>query len=143
MENLGFGKSDLSFGECKYVRKNLHYTKTALVFLRDYFLEETIINVMADIAINIPITILVVKASPNTKVPTRIAVIGSNTPSTEAFVAPIFRVESAKVAVETIVGKIASPSKLNQSQAVSIPLVMFPSDKAIFARNTTAPTDKA
>ena len=34
----------------------------------------------------------VVSASPNTKVPISIAVIGSNTPSTDAFVAPMFLV---------------------------------------------------
>lgn len=45
---------------------------------------------------------------PNISVPTRIAVIGSNTPSTEALVAPIFRVAIANVAVETMVGNIAN-----------------------------------
>lgn len=108
----------------------------------DYLLVEIIIKVIANIAINIPITILLVSASPNTNVPTSIAVIGSKTPSTDAFVAPIFRVESAKVAVDTMVGKIASPTKLNQSKAVSIPVVIFPEEKAIFTRNTTAPTNK-
>ena len=48
-------------------------------------------------------TMFVVSGSPNIIVPTRIAVIGSNTPSTDAFVAPILRVAIASVAVETII----------------------------------------
>ena len=40
-----------------------------------------------------------VSASPKTTVPTRIAVIGSKTPNTEAFVAPIFLVALAKCAM--------------------------------------------
>ena len=56
-----------------------------------------------------PITMFEVKGSPNISVPTRMAVIGSNTPSTEAFVAPILRVAMASVAVETIVGSSANP----------------------------------
>lgn len=38
---------------------------------------EIIINMMANMAINIPMMILFVRASPKTNVPTRIAVIGS------------------------------------------------------------------
>ncbi len=49
-----------------------------------------------------PTTIFVVNASPKTRVPTRIAVIGSNTPSMEAFVAPMLRVAMANVAVDII-----------------------------------------
>jgi len=55
-------------------------------------------------AMPMPRIMFVVKGSPNISVPTRIAVIGSKTPSTEALVAPIFRVAMANVAVETIVG---------------------------------------
>ncbi len=77
-----------------------------------YLLVEIIINVTATIAIKIPTTIFVVNASPKTRVPTRIAVIGSNTPSTEAFVAPMLRVAMANVAVDIIVGKIAKPIRL-------------------------------
>ena len=51
-----------------------------------------IINVTATIEIRIPAMILVVSASPKTNVPTRIAVIGSKTPNTEALVAPMFLV---------------------------------------------------
>ena len=40
-------------------------------------------------AMPMPRTIFVVKGSPNISVPTRMAVIGSKTPSTEAFVAPL------------------------------------------------------
>ena len=60
-------------------------------------------KVTATIDIRIPITMLEVRASPNTNVPTRIAVIGSNTPNTDAFVAPMFLVAIARVAVDTIV----------------------------------------
>ena len=63
-------------------------------------------------AITMPRTMLVVRASPKTSVPTRIAVIGSNTPSTDALVAPILRVAIANVAVDIIVGKIAKPTRL-------------------------------
>ena len=55
-------------------------------------------------AMPIPKRMFVVKGSPNISVPIRIAVIGSNTPNTEALAAPIFRVAMANVAVETIVG---------------------------------------
>ena len=80
-----------------------------------YLFVEIIINVTAIIAIKIPTTIFVVSASPKKSVPTRIAVIGSNTPSTEALVAPILRVEMASVEVDTIVGKTAKPIRLPQA----------------------------
>ena len=60
---------------------------------------------------------------PKTKVPTRMAVIGSNTPKTDALVAPMLRVAMASVAVETMVGKMASPTKLSQSSLLSMPAV--------------------
>jgi len=69
-------------------------------------------------AMPMPTTMLVVRGSPNINVPTRMAVIGSKTPSTEAFVAPILRVAMARVAVETIVGSRAKPTKLSQSPPV-------------------------
>ena len=59
-----------------------------------------IMNVMATIDITMPTTMLVVSASPKTTVPTRMAVTGSKTPSTDALVAPMFRVATASVAVE-------------------------------------------
>ena len=90
-----------------------------------------------------PTTILVVSGSPNISVPTRMAVIGSKTPSTEAFVAPILRVAMARVAVETMVGSSAKPTKFNQSPLVVMPAVMAVSEKAIFPKNTTAPTVRA
>ena len=52
-----------------------------------------------------PQTIAGVSGSPKAIVPTRIAVIGSNTPNTDAFVAPILRVATASVPVEIIVGE--------------------------------------
>lgn len=63
-----------------------------------------IMNVTATMAIQMPVIIFVVSGSPNIRVPTRIAVIGSNTPNTDALVAPIFLVAMARVAVETMVG---------------------------------------
>ena len=103
----------------------------------------TIINTIAAIESRIPMTTLVVKASPKTSVPTRMAVIGSNTPSTEAFVAPILRVAMANVAVETIVGKRARPMRFIQAIPPSMPVVMPPSENRIFVRKTMAPTVSA
>ena len=82
-----------------------------------------------------PRTMLEVKGSPKISVPTRIAVIGSKTPSTEAFVAPILRVAMASVAVEMIVGSSANPTKLSQSPLVVMPAVIAVSEKAIFPKN--------
>ena len=78
-----------------------------------------------------PRRMFVVKGSPNISVPIRIAVIGSNTPNTEALVAPIFRVAMANVAVETMVGKRAKPAKFSQSPPVVIPAEIGASDKDI------------
>ena len=80
-------------------------------------------KVIAPIANSMPTMIFVVNASLKTIVPTRIAVIGSNTPNTEAFVAPILRVANANVAVEIIVGNMASPTRFSQSLAQSMPAV--------------------
>ena len=73
---------------------------------------ETIMNMIAAIVRIIPITTFTVMLSPKAIAPTRIAVTGSNTPRTEALVAPIMRVAMARVAVETIVGRRASPTRL-------------------------------
>ena len=102
-----------------------------------------IINVTATIAIEIPTMIFVVSGSPNITVPTTIAVIGSNTPSTEAFVAPMLREAMASVAVETMVGNSASPTRFSQSIPVVIPAVMAVSELMIFPMKTTAPTVSA
>ena len=91
-------------------------------------------------AMPIPKRMFVVKGSPNISVPIRIAVIGSNTPSTEALVAPIFRVAMANVAVETMVGKRAKPAKFSQSPPVVIPAEIAVSEKVILPKNTIAPT---
>lgn len=99
-----------------------------------------IINVTAAMAMQIPIIIFVVKGSPNTSVPMRIAVMGSKTPSTDAFVAPIFRVAIAKVAVDTIVGRIAKPKIFIQLEVLEIPVVIDVSVKNILIRKTIAPT---
>ena len=77
-------------------------------------------NVTAAVAIAIPTTIFGVRASPNTSVPTRMAVIGSNTPRTDALVAPILRVATASVAVDTIVGNNASPTRYSNDMVTYI-----------------------
>ena len=74
-----------------------------------------IIKVMAAMESKIPTMIFVVSASPKTMVPIRMAVMGSKTPSTEALVAPIFRVAIANVAVETTVGRRARPTRFIQA----------------------------
>ena len=104
---------------------------------------EIIINVMAVIASRIPMIIFVVRVSPKTIVPTRMAVIGSNTPKTEALVAPIFRVAIANVAVETIVGSKARPIRFNHAPFPSMPVVIGASESVIFIKKITAPTVRA
>ena len=94
-------------------------------------------------AMQMPTTMLVVSGSPNINVPTKIAVIGSKTPNTEAFVAPILRVAMASVAVETMVGNRANPTKFSQSPPEVMPTVIAVSEKAILPKNTTAPTVRA
>ena len=94
-------------------------------------------------AMQMPTTILVVSGSPNINVPTKMAVIGSKTPSTEAFVAPILRVAMASVAVDTMVGSNAKPTKLSQAEPPSIPAVIVVSENRIIPKNTIAPTLKA
>ena len=91
-------------------------------------------------AMPMPRRMFVVKGSPNISVPIRIAVIGSNTPSTEALVAPIFRVAMANVAVETMVGNSAKPTKFSQSPPVVIPAEIAVSEKDILPQKTIAPT---
>ena len=55
-------------------------------------------KVTATVAITMPMMMLSVRASPKTKVPTRMAVIGSNTPKTDALVAPMLRVAMGSAA---------------------------------------------
>ena len=76
-------------------------------------------NVMAAIVRTMPVMTLVVTGSPNAMAPTRMAVIGSKTPRTDAFVAPIRRVATARVAVDTIVGRTARPVRLAQAETLS------------------------
>ena len=111
-----------------------------LRFSKSYRFVAEIINVTAITEILIPNMMLVVSGSPNTRVPTSIAVIGSNTPSTDALVAPILRVAMARVAVETRVGNNASPIRLSQSWLVDIPAVIGVSANMICAKNTIDPT---
>ena len=107
-----------------------------------YLFVEIIMNITANMAINMPMMMLLVSASPKTKVPTRMAVIGSNTPSTEAFVAPIFRVATANVAVDTIVGRMASPIRLSQARLLSMPAIISVFDRKMRERNMVAPTNR-
>ena len=86
---------------------------------------------------------LVVSASPKTNVPTRIAVIGSKTPNTEAFVAPMFLVAIAKVAVDTIVGRTASPMRLTQAVPPSSPVMSSAPESEHLVKKTTVPTSRA
>lgn len=88
----------------------------------NYCLESEITNETAIIEIMIPVIMFHVSGSPNIMVPTRIAVTGSNTPSTDALVAPILRVATARVDVETIVGNKASPKRLAHAAAPEMPL---------------------
>ena len=91
-------------------------------------------------AMLIPTIILIVNGSPNISVPTSIAVIGSNTPNTDAFVAPMLRVANASVAVDTMVGKMANPSRLNHDPTPSIPFIIVTSESNILSRKIIAPT---
>ena len=102
-----------------------------------------IINVTATTEIKMPVMMFVVSASPNTTVPTRIAVIGSKTPKTEAFVAPIFLVAIAKVAVETIVGRIASPMRLIHDIPPSSPVKSSAPDNEHLVKKTIVPVNRA
>ena len=100
-------------------------------------------KVTATTEIRMPVMMLVVSASPNTKVPTRIAVIGSKTPKTDAFVAPMFLVAIARVAVETIVGKMASPMRLNHAIPPSSPVMSSAPDIEHLVKKTIVPTSSA
>lgn len=108
-----------------------------------YRLVTVIMNVTATMAMEMPTMMLVVSGSPNISVPTMMAVMGSNTPSTEALVAPMLREAMARVAVETMVGSRASPTRLSQSAPVVIPAVIAVSELRIFPIKTIAPTMSA
>ena len=102
-----------------------------------------IIKVTATIEIRIPAIMFAVSASPKTNVPTRIAVIGSKTPNTDAFVAPMFLVAIARVAVETIVGRIASPMRFIHAIPDSSPVMRSAPDIEHLVKKTTVPTSSA
>ena len=90
-------------------------------------------------AMPMPRIMFVVKGSPNISVPTRMAVIGSNTPSTEAFVAPILRVAMASIAVDTTVGNRANPTKQTSQKVHSFSqthqTVRFLSESSFYPSN--------
>ena len=90
-----------------------------------------------------PVMMFAVSASPKTTVPTRIAVNGSKTPNTEAFVAPMFLVAIAKDAVDTIVGRTARPMRLNQDITPSSPDMSSVPESEHLVKNTTVPTIRA
>ena len=102
-----------------------------------------IMKVTAMMAIRMPIMMLGVSASPNTSVPTNIAVMGSKTPNTDAFVAPMLRVAMARVAVDMMVGSMASPTRLPQDDRFSTPVVISPPLIIVFPRNIAVPTSSA
>ena len=108
-----------------------------------YRLVTVIIKITAITEIKMPVMMLVVSASPNIRVPTSMAVIGSKTPNTEALVAPIFLVAIAKVAVETIVGRIASPMRLTHAIPPSSPVMSSVPDIEHLVMKTTVPTNRA
>lgn len=58
---------------------------------------------------------------------------------TDALVAPMFREAMARVAVETMVGNRASPTRLSQSAPVVIPAVMAVSELMIFRETRLLP----
>ena len=96
-------------------------------------------KVTAAIESNIPTTIGVVSGSPKANVPTNIAVTGSKTPSTLAFVGPILRVAMARVAVENVVGNMAKPMRLPQAPMSASPDKMEVPEQATQKPKTTVP----
>ena len=100
-------------------------------------------NDTAAMAMPMPRTMFVVSGSPKKSVPTRMAVIGSKTPSTEAFVAPMLRVAIASEAVDTMVGNTANPVTHSQSRPVATHSMSGVPAITIFVMNTTAPTVRA
>lgn len=88
-------------------------------------------KMMAAMAMEMPTMMLVVMGSLKAIVPTMMAVIGSKTPSTDAFVAPILRVDSASVAVEMMVGKMARPTKQNHADEPLMPVVKSLGDRSV------------
>ena len=108
-----------------------------------YRLVTIIIKVTATIEIRMPVMMFAVSSSPKTNVPTRIAVIGSKTPKTEAFVAPMFLEAIAKDAVDTIVGRTARPMRLIQAIPPSSPATSSVPESEHLVRKTTVPTSRA
>lgn len=92
---------------------------------------------MAAIVSTSPITIKPFIGSPIASTPTIIAVTGSLTPKTEAFVGPINRVAHASAAIETIVGTTASPKRFPIASAGGS-VIALPNSAC--AKNTHDPT---
>ena len=113
------------------------------IYLSALCADEMTIKVMAAIVRTIPIITLVVTGSPNAMAPTRMAVTGSNTPSTDALVAPMRRVATARVAVDTIVGRTASPVRLPHAAMLSRPASRECPSASAMAKNTADPTSRA
>ena len=87
-----------------------------------------------------PVMMFAVSASPKTTVPIKIAVIGSKTSNTEAFVAPMFLVAIAKDAVDTIVGRTARPMRLPHAITPSSPDISSVPESELLVKNTMVPT---
>ena len=64
-----------------------------------------------------PVTTQLLSGSPMTTTPTAIAVMGSVTPNTDAFVGPMRRVAHASAPIDTIVGNSANPTKFPLADA--------------------------
>lgn len=122
----------------------IYFVFSLFYAMRKYYLLVTeIMNVTAIIEMEIPAIIFVVSGSSNINVPTTMAVIGSNTPSTDAFVAPMFLDAIANVEVEITVGSRANPKRLSQSCQFVIPVVIVVSELMILHRNTIVPIVRA
>lgn len=77
-----------------------------LAKLEDYYFPGfSVIKITDAMQMAMPQAIFPVKGPEKTRVPTSIAVMGSNTPSTEAFVGPMFLLETASARSAIIVGK--------------------------------------
>ena len=100
-------------------------------------------KIIAAIVMNMPVTTFRVMLSPKAIAPTRMAVTGSNTPRTEALVAPIILVAMARVAVDTIVGNMASPARLAHDPSPCMPESRGVRLAAAWIENTITPVSNA
>ena len=100
-------------------------------------------KVTATMEMRMPAMMFGVSASPKTTVPTKIAVIGSKTPNTDAFVAPMFLVATARDAVETIVGRTARPMRLHHADPPSSQAISSAPESEHLAMKNSVPVSRA